>query len=64
MAIELFVSKIAGVPVRIAHSHSTSCDHKILHYLLTPLFFTVLRMDLHVVMKQEIGYLTRNHILF
>ena len=39
MAIELFVSKIAGVPVRIAHSHSTNCDHKILHYLLTPLFF-------------------------
>ena len=39
MAIELFVSKIAGVPVRVAHSHSINCDHKILHYLLTPLFF-------------------------
>lgn len=39
MAIELFVAKIAGVPIRIAHSHSTNCDHRILHYLLTPLFF-------------------------
>ena len=27
MSIELFIAKIMGVPVRIAHSHNTTCNH-------------------------------------
>ena len=38
MAIELFLSKIAGVRKRIAHSHNTTVKRKFLHYLFYPLF--------------------------
>ncbi len=38
MAIELFCAWLCRVTVRIAHSHSTSCEHKKLHRLLYPLF--------------------------
>lgn len=38
LALELAAAKLAGVPVRIAHSHSTDCMHKRGHRLLTPLF--------------------------
>lgn len=38
MALELLAAKLAGVDVRIAHSHNTTCDHKFLHKLLRPLF--------------------------
>lgn len=35
---EMMAAKGAGVPVRIAHSHSTSCSHAFLHKMLYPLF--------------------------
>ena len=35
---ELFISFIKGVKVRIAHSHSTTCDHIRIHKLLLPFF--------------------------
>ena len=38
IALELFIARIAGIKVRIAHSHSTKCDHKLLHKILTPIF--------------------------
>lgn len=38
MAIELLSSKIAGCKKRIAHSHNSSCSHKILHKVLRPIF--------------------------
>ena len=33
---ELIAAKIAGIPVRIYHSHSTGCRYKLLHKLLRP----------------------------
>lgn len=38
MSIELLAAKMAGVPVRIAHSHNTTCDHMTLDKALRPLF--------------------------
>ncbi len=38
MAIELLAAKLCGCKVRIAHSHNTTCDHKLFHYALLPLF--------------------------
>ncbi|WP_247943663.1 glycosyltransferase family 1 protein [Streptococcus oralis] len=38
MSIELSVAKIAGIPVRIAHSHNTTCDHRKLDKVLRPVF--------------------------
>jgi len=38
MAVELFAAKAAKVKCRIAHSHNTTCDHKVLHKILFPLF--------------------------
>ncbi len=38
MAGELFVAKLAGCKVRIAHSHNTTCVHMRQHKLLRPLF--------------------------
>ncbi len=34
MYIEIKAAKIAGVPIRIAHCHSTSCKYKLAHKLL------------------------------
>ena len=34
---EIHAAKKAGVPVRIAHSHSTSCKHQFVHRILKPL---------------------------
>lgn len=34
MCMELSAAKKCGVPVRIAHSHNTTCSHKALHKLL------------------------------
>lgn len=39
LSLELFTAKIVNVPVRIAHSHNTTCDFKILNKLLKPIFF-------------------------
>lgn len=38
VAIELLSAALAGVPVRIAHSHNTACQHKKAHMLLRPVF--------------------------
>lgn len=34
LALEMIASKLAGVKVRIAHSHSSTCEYKIAHLLL------------------------------
>lgn len=38
MAVELFAAKLAGCKVRVAHSHNTQCDHKIINKILMPFF--------------------------
>jgi len=35
---ELLAAKSAGVKKRIVHIHNTTCSHKIIHYLLKPVF--------------------------
>lgn len=37
-AIDLVLARKAKIPKRIAHCHNSSCDHKILHKILWPLF--------------------------
>lgn len=39
MAIELFIAKLAGCPIRISHSHNSTCDAKKLDRILRPLFY-------------------------
>ena len=39
IAVELIAAKQCGVPMRIAHSHNTTCDHKIIDKLLRPAFY-------------------------
>lgn len=39
MAVEMLAAKLAGVKVRIAHSHNTTCDHVKMDKILRPLFF-------------------------
>ena len=36
IAVELFTAMLAGVPVRISHSHNTTCSHPLLHKTLKP----------------------------
>ena len=38
LAIDLAIAKIAGIRVRIAHSHNTTTNNMRLHKILTPLF--------------------------
>ncbi|RBP98505.1 hypothetical protein CRD60_01165 [Bifidobacterium aemilianum] len=38
MTMELLIARHHGIAVRIAHSHNTTCTHKILHTLLKPAF--------------------------
>ncbi|WP_026516933.1 glycosyltransferase family 1 protein [Butyrivibrio sp. MC2021] len=38
MSIELFVAKLSGCKVRVAHSHNTTCDHKRFDKMLRPIF--------------------------
>lgn len=38
IAIELLAAKLCGIKVRIAHSHNTTCKHRILNILLKPIF--------------------------
>lgn len=38
MAVEMLAAKLAGVPIRIAHSHNTKCDHVGADKLLRPFF--------------------------
>lgn len=37
LASEMLAAKLAGVPVRIAHSHNTRCNHILVHRMLSPL---------------------------
>ena len=37
MWIDLFIAKLAGVKIRISHSHSSSWEHKIIHKLCIPM---------------------------
>ena len=39
IGIELFVAKMCGCKVRIAHSHSSSCEHKKMDKLIRPIFY-------------------------
>lgn len=38
MVVEMFAAKLAGVKVRIAHSHNTTCDHVKVDKILRPFF--------------------------
>lgn len=38
MTFELLLAKIQSIPIRIAHCHSSECEHKLLHYALKPFF--------------------------
>lgn len=38
LAVDMLAAKRAGVKVRIAHSHNTSCDHKIINGVLKRIF--------------------------
>lgn len=38
MAVEMIAAKLAGVRIRIAHSHNTTCDHIIVDKVLRPIF--------------------------
>ena len=40
ISVELVAAKQVGVPIRIAHSHNTTCTHKIFDRLLRPLFYS------------------------
>lgn len=39
MILEMVAAKLAGVPLRIAHSHNTSCSLKIVDFVCRPLFY-------------------------
>lgn len=39
IAVELVAAKRAGVSIRIAHSHNTTCIHKVFDRLLRPIFY-------------------------
>lgn len=41
MSVELSIAKVMGVPVRIAHSHNTTCNHILLDRILRPFFNTL-----------------------
>lgn len=38
LLMELYTARIAGIKIRIAHSHNTTCDHRILNNILRPFF--------------------------
>ena len=38
MFFDVLPTKLVGIPVRIVHSHTTSCSHMKLHKLLLPIF--------------------------
>lgn len=46
LTLEMTAAKIGGVPVRIAHSHNTSCSMKIIDRLLRPIFYKLCNMRL------------------
>lgn len=38
ISVELFLGMICKVPVRIAHSHNSTCNHIMIHKILSPVF--------------------------
>ena len=38
MAVEMFAAKLAGVKIRISHSHNTACNHVMVDKFLRPFF--------------------------
>ena len=38
--IELLLSRISGIPMRICHSHNTNCQHKTLDKILRPVMYS------------------------
>lgn len=41
MVLEMIAAKIAGVKIRIAHSHNTQCSMKLIDILARPLFYSL-----------------------
>ena len=41
MSLELLVAKMNGCKVRIAHSHNTTCNHKLVDAFLRPFFYSL-----------------------
>ena len=39
IAIELVAAKQSGIPMRVAHSHNTTCDHIYIDKILRPVFY-------------------------
>lgn len=39
LAFEMYSAKKGNVKIRIAHSHATNCKHKIINWILSPIFF-------------------------
>lgn len=50
MSIELLAAKLAGIKVRIAHSHNITCEHMQMHKILLPMFS---RLYTHAVSCSE-----------
>lgn len=46
LGIELALAKLAGIPVRIAHSRNTMCDHRALDKLLRPVMYACMTKGL------------------
>lgn len=42
MAAELALAVIAGCKIRITHSHNTTCQHKVVDWLLRPIFYCLM----------------------
>lgn len=40
LTLEMLAAKRANCKVRISHSHNTTCTHKLLHRILTPIFYS------------------------
>jgi glycosyltransferase involved in cell wall biosynthesis len=38
LLLEMFIAILSDIPVRISHCHSSTCDYKIIHYILKPFF--------------------------
>lgn len=39
IAVELVAAKQSGIPMRVAHSHNTTCDHIYIDKILRPIFY-------------------------
>lgn len=65
MAFDLLAARLAGIPVRIAHGHNSSCDYQRTNKLLKPLFY---RLYTHALTcSEEAGkwlYGDRSYLVF